>query len=136
MKKFDSPTGEVERVPHDFELRGEAFQAYPPKLAVLADLSHIATLTPEEVTGAHALELTAFVEDCLTDESRDRIQERFRDPADKMDLADLLPVIDWLIELTTGGKAPTSSNGSSPSRARTGKRSTARPRSKASTPVR
>lgn len=112
--------------------------AHRPKQAVL--LAAITTLTElddgddETFDPAIAAALQRFVRTVLDEPSAAYVQERLEDPEDGRDIdPDLQALVTSLVGRWYGGRTPKAPGGSQRPRSATGKRSTARSRSTAST---
>lgn len=135
MKSFTTEkTDDEERPLVEFEFDGHMLTARKPKTAAFVALVRV-----NDDDGAESANgVMRFVRDSLTPESRAYLMKRLDDPDDDLDVENLVPLVNWVVEEFTGeegNERPTGpSNGSSPQRRRTGSTSTARSRSAASTP--
>jgi hypothetical protein len=131
LKSFSTPRSRTDREKVvEFDLDGTLLTARRPKTATFLALAEFSD-GGNGWDQMHAVR--TFMEESLEPESRTHVQDRLADPDDEFDLEDIVPIVNWMV--TEFSTRPTSRpSGSPPPRKRTGKASTARSRSKASTP--
>ena len=120
-----------------FTMDGTLLTAQAPKSMAMLDLADLADLDMNDPANMPAVlrAVQSFLNDCLDSPSRAHIQARLYDPDDDFDVDSLVPVLHWMTEEFTAKQRPTTpSSGSSVTRGRTGRASTARSRSTVSTP--
>lgn len=131
MKEFTTEKADdAERPFVEFKFDGVVLTARKPKTAAF-----VALVDVDDEDGAESARgVMRFVHDALTPDSRDLITKRLEDPDDDLDIATLVPLVNWVVEEFTADRPTGPSNGSSAPPGPTGSSSTGRSRSRASTP--
>lgn len=132
MKQFTTEKKTSDDRPVEtFELDGTTLSARKPKT-----FAYLGLIAANDGEGAAAAQgALTFMEESLIPESREHLLKRLKDPDDDFDIDDLVEILNWVVDVFTEDERPTGrSSGSSGPRKRTGSPSTARSRSKASTP--
>jgi hypothetical protein len=124
------PTAFENAEPIEFSIDGETFTAYPPSAGQLAMLT-AAQADSRDVTESMAA-IIDFLDGMLDEDAQAMYRRRLLDRDDPFDFDTVNDIVEGLIE-EWSARPTKSPSVSSPSRKSAGSRSTARPRSRATT---
>lgn len=88
--------------PVEFDLDGETFHFTPPKTAGMV----LDVISGDANSPAAAKAALDWMSHGLPEDENARLIERLRDPEDDFDFPDLAPIIEFLVEETSGTPTP------------------------------